>query len=168
MILHLPLEPEREDGMNGGTGFLRAGMPAVHLERQLDADLAAVPYIVGVNGHMGSRFTRDPLAMERLLGALRTRGLFFLDSRTSPDSVAAETAARLRVPFAQRAIFLDHDPSPKAVERALADLTRTARRSGEAIAIGHPHAATIGALDSWLRGAARQGIAIVPASALVR
>jgi polysaccharide deacetylase 2 family uncharacterized protein YibQ len=168
VILHLPLEPEREDGMHGAAGFLRTGMPAVHLERQLDADLASVPYIVGVNGHMGSRFTRDPLAMERLLAALRTRGLFFLDSRTSPDSVAAATAARLRVPFAERALFLDHDPSPTAVERALADLTRTARRRGEAIAIGHPHATTISALEPWLREAARQGISIVPASALVR
>lgn len=168
VILHLPLEPERGDVMRGGSGFLRAGMDTAHLERQLDADLAAVPYIVGVNGHMGSRFTRDPAAMGALLAALRARGLFFLDSRTSPDSVAAATAARVRVPFAERAVFLDHDASPVAVERALAELSVVARRRGEAIAIGHPHATTIAALGPWLRAAARQGITIVPASALAR
>ncbi|MCC6766230.1 MAG: divergent polysaccharide deacetylase family protein [Deltaproteobacteria bacterium] len=168
VILHLPLEPERGAAMAGGGGFLRTSMEPQHLESQLERDLRAVPYIVGVNGHMGSRFTSDPRAMRTLLAALRARGLFFLDSKTSPESLAAELAAGLQVPFAERSVFLDHDPSPDAIVRALAVAAKTARQTGQAIAIGHPHASTLTALATWLPAAARDGFAIVPVSALVR
>jgi uncharacterized protein len=168
VILHLPLEPEERAAMNGGRGFLRTSMPAEALEQQLDRDLRAVPYIVGVNGHMGSRFTSDPRAMRTLLGALRARGLFFLDSKTSAESVAAELASRLQVPFAERSVFLDHDPEPAAIARALATAARVARQAGQAIAIGHPHPSTITALASWLPEMARAGIEVVPVSELVR
>jgi uncharacterized protein len=168
VILHLPLEPERPTAMDGARGFLRTAMEPARMEDQLEHDLRAVPYIVGVNGHMGSRFTSDPRAMRTLLGALRARGLFFLDSKTSPESVAAEIAAGLQVPFAERNVFLDHDPAPAAVTKALALAARVARDTGQAIAIGHPHAVTLAALASWLPEAARQGIEVVPLSALVR
>ncbi|MEO6026222.1 MAG: divergent polysaccharide deacetylase family protein [Candidatus Binatia bacterium] len=168
VILHLPLEPEHAAAMAGAQGFLRTGMAPAHMENQLERDLRAVPYIVGVNGHMGSRFTSDPRAMRMLLGALRERGLFFLDSKTSSESVAAEIAAGLQVPFAERNVFLDHDQAPAAVSKALAQAARVAREVGQAIAIGHPHAVTLAALASWLPEAARQGIEVVPLSALVR
>jgi polysaccharide deacetylase 2 family uncharacterized protein YibQ len=168
VILHLPLEPESGEAMTGGSGFLRTSMEPAHIESQLERDLRAVPYIVGVNGHMGSRFTRDPRAMRTLLLALRERGLFFLDSKTSPESVAAEIAEGVRLPFAERDVFLDHDPSPDAVARALALAAAIARDTGQAIAIGHPHASTLAALASWLPDAERRGFEIVPLSALVR
>jgi len=168
VILHLPLEPERQEEMGDAPGFLRASMSPDGLEHQLDADLAAVPYIVGVNGHMGSRFTRDPVAMDRLLRALRARGLFFLDSLTTPSSVAPATAARIGVPFAQRTLFLDHDPSPAAVARALAQLDALVRARRDVIAIGHPHPATLAALGPWLARADAAAIHVVPVSALVR
>jgi hypothetical protein len=168
VILHLPLEPEQHAAMNGGSGFLRTSMQPDAIEQQLERDLRAVPYIVGVNGHMGSRFTSDARAMQALLGALRERGLFFLDSKTSAESVAAEVAARLQVPFAERSVFLDHDPEPAAVAGALATAARLARQAGQAIAIGHPHESTLAALAGWLPEIARQGIEVVPVSALVR
>jgi len=168
VILHLPLEPEQRDEMEGADGFLRARMPPDLLEQRLERNLRAVPYIVGVNSHMGSRFTRDPGAMHALLAALHARGLFFVDSRTSPESVAHEIAARLGVPFAERTLFLDHDPSPAAVERAIAETAALARRGRDVIAIGHPHQSTLAGLAAWLPTAARQGIAVVPLSALVR
>src|SRR6266404_4705057 len=120
-----------------------------------------------LNGHMGSRFTQDPVAMERLLGALHARGLFYLDSFTTPASVASVTAARLGVPFAQRALFLDHDPRPGAVARALAELDALVRARRSVIAIGHPHPTTLAALAPWLAHAAAAGTHVVPASALV-
>jgi hypothetical protein len=168
VILHLPLEPERGAEMQGGSGFLRTGMAPATLEDQLERDLRAVPYIIGVNGHMGSRFTSDPRAMRALLAALRERGLFFLDSKTSPESVAAEIATGLQVPFAERNVFLDHDPAPEAVARQLASAAAIARRNGSAIAIGHPHASTLAALSRWLPEAGRDGFDLVPLSALVR
>ncbi|OQY65978.1 MAG: hypothetical protein B6D46_12160 [Polyangiaceae bacterium UTPRO1] len=168
VILHLPLEPGSATAMEGGSGFLRTSMEPPRLESQLESDLRAVPYIVGVNGHMGSRFTSDPRSMRTLLGALRARGLFFLDSRTSPESVAAEVAAGLQVPFAERDVFIDHDPSPAAIASALANAAKVAREAGQAIAIGHPHPSTLAALAAWLPEAARAGFDLVPVSALVR
>jgi len=123
---------------------------------------------VGVNGHMGSRFTSDPAAMWDLLAALRARGLFYLDSRTSESSVARETAAALGVPFVARTLFLDHDPEPAAVQRAIAEMEEVTRGAREVVAIGHPHHSTIAALAAWLPRAAEQGIAVVPVSALAR
>jgi len=168
VILHLPLEPDRGEEMGDAPGFLRTGTPAARLERQLDADLHAVPYIVGVNGHMGSRFTSDAAAMWDLLSALRERGLFYLDSRTSESSVARETAAVLGVPFVARTVFLDHDPDPRTVRRAISEMEEVTHRMREVVAIGHPHRSTIAALAAWLPGAAERGIAVVPVSALVR
>ncbi len=168
VILHLPLEPERGEEMGGASGFLRTRTAAAALERQLDADLGAVPYIVGVNGHMGSRFTSDRTAMRDLLLALRARGLFYLDSRTSESSVARETAAALGVPFVARTVFLDHDPSPDAVRRSLSEMAALVHRRHDVVAIGHPHPSTVAALAAWLPTAADQGIAVVPVSALVR
>jgi polysaccharide deacetylase 2 family uncharacterized protein YibQ len=167
VILHLPLEPERGAAMEGGSGFLRTAMEPGRLESQLERDLRAVPYIVGVNGHMGSRFTSDPRAMHTLLAGLRERGLFFLDSKTSPESVAADVAAGLQVPFAERDVFLDHDPEPAAVAHALATAASVARQAGHAIAIGHPHASTLAALATWLPTAEHQGFELVPVSQLV-
>lgn len=168
VIMHLPLEPERRSEMADAPGFLLTGMAPTRLEQQLDADLATVPYIVGVNGHMGSRFTQDRLAMEQLLLALRARGLFFLDSFTSPGSVAAATAQRVGVPFVQRSVFLDHDPEPAAVAAQLARVERLARGGRDVVAIGHPHHATLAALASWMARLAASGIRAVPLSALVR
>ena len=168
VIMHLPLEPERRSEMADAPGFLLTSMAPSRLEQQLDADLATVPYIVGVNGHMGSRFTSDRLAMERLLLALRTRGLFFLDSFTSPGSVAAVTAEQVGVPFVQRSVFLDHDPEPAAVATQLARVERLARDGRDVVAIGHPHHATLAALAPWMTRLAASGIRAVPLSALVR
>ncbi len=168
VILHLPLEPEAHGEMIGGRGFLETGMTAAAIDDQLERDLRAVPYIVGVNGHMGSRFTSDPGAMEVLLRALRRRGLFFLDSRTSAESVAAPIAARLGVAFGERSVFLDHEPTTAEVERRLDEAVAIAKRHGSAIAIGHPHAATIDVLARRLAGIGRDGVRVVPASVLMR
>jgi polysaccharide deacetylase 2 family uncharacterized protein YibQ len=167
VIMHLPLEPERRSEMADAPGFLLTSMEPSRLEQQLDADLATVPYIVGVNGHMGSRFTSDRFAMERLLLALRARGLFFLDSFTSPGSVAAATAERIGVPFVQRSVFLDHDPEPAAVATQLARVERLARDGRDVVAIGHPRPATLAALAPWMPRLATSRIRAVPLSALV-
>ena len=166
VILHLPLEPDGRSAMQGGAGFLETGMSTSAIDRQLELDLRAVPYIVGVNGHMGSRFTSDTPSMEALLAALQRRGLFFLDSRTSPHSVARPIAARLGVPFVERSVFLDHDPDAAAVERQLASAVAIAQRHGVAIAIGHPRPATIAVLARRLPQVLRDGVRIVPASTL--
>lgn len=136
-----------------------------------DADLAtaldAFAGYAGVNNHMGSALTQDRAAMSRVMRTLAARGVPFLDSRTGPTSVACAAATASGVPCAERDVFLDDDPSPDAVRQALARLERIAQERGHAIAIGHPHTATLDALAAWLPTLPSKGVTLVPASALL-
>jgi hypothetical protein len=117
---------------------------------------------------MGSRVTADARAMAVLMDEVAGRGLLFLDSRTTVDTVAEGLARARSVPFVARDVFLDNDQSADKVEHQLAEVERVARRKGFAVAIGHPHAATRNALAAWLPQAARRGFQLVPVSSLAR
>jgi polysaccharide deacetylase 2 family uncharacterized protein YibQ len=117
---------------------------------------------------MGSRFTASEPDMRLVLAELKRRGLLFLDSRTIAGSVGAAVATQLGVPFAERDVFLDNVQSADAVEAKLAELERIARAHGHAIAIGHPHDATIAALAAWLPTLRARGFALVPLSTIVK
>jgi uncharacterized protein len=112
------------------------------------AQLARVPHAIGVNNHEGSRLTQDARSMDWLMQALKHNGrLFFLDSRTSPKSIAYETARDQGIPALKRDVFLDNVASRRAVNRRFDELLSIARRRGHALAIGHPYPATIEVLQ---------------------
>jgi len=166
ILVHVPMEPRgREDP---GPDALRVGLDNALIRARLAAALDRADSVVGINNHMGSRFTEDRHAMQPVLAELKVRGLLFLDSVTSPDSVGTALARELDVPSASRDVFLDHDPSPGAVRARLAELESVASRHGYAIGIGHPRDATIDALDPWLREVGARGYALVPISAIVQ
>jgi polysaccharide deacetylase 2 family uncharacterized protein YibQ len=167
VLLHLPMEPQGYPRADPGEGALFTDLPVMELNRRLADDLHAVPYIDGVNNHMGSRFTEDPEAMAVVMEGLRQAGLFFLDSRTTPHSVGPEAAAEMGVPWAARDVFLDHDRAQPAVTRQFERLTKLAEEHGSAIAIGHPHPETLAALEDGLSGLREAGVTIVPLSNLV-
>ncbi|MDR1397498.1 MAG: divergent polysaccharide deacetylase family protein [Desulfarculales bacterium] len=150
--LHLPMEPL--GGSNPGPGALysHAGQEAlISLTRQA---LTKVPGAVGVNNHMGSRFTQNAAALAGPLQVIRENNLLFLDSLTSPRSVAQAEAGRLGIKSGRRDIFLDHQIDEESIERQLRNLVNLARRQGQAIAICHPHSATIKVLrqnQAWLK-----------------
>jgi hypothetical protein len=123
---------------------------------------------VGVNNHMGSRFTAFKPGMETVLRLFKVRGLLFLDSRTTPQSVGDQVAQELGVPSVARHVFLDDDEALDAVRRRLAETEAVARRQGFVVAIGHPHEATLQALGEWLPGVAGKGFALAPLSAVLR
>jgi hypothetical protein len=167
VLLHLPMEPQGYPQADPGEGALFTDLPSAELGRRLADDLQAVPYIAGVNNHMGSRFTEDPDAMAVVMEGLRQAGLFFLDSRTTAHSVGPSVAAELGVPWAARDVFLDHDRAQPAVARQIERLIRVAEEHGSAIAIGHPHAETLAALEDALPDLRAAGVTIVPLSDLV-
>lgn len=166
ILVHVPMEPRGHE--DPGPDALRVGLDDASIRARLVAALDRSGTAVGINNHMGSRFTEDGHAMAPVLAELKARGLLFLDSRTSPDSVGAALARKLDVPTASRDVFLDHDPSPDAVRARLAELESVARRRGYAIGIGHPHDATIEALGPWLQEVGARGYTLVPISAAVR
>jgi len=121
-------------------------MKADQVERDLDSMLETVPHAAGVNNHQGSRATADAKLMGELMSALRRRGLFFVDSRTTAATVAYDAAERAGVLSASRKVFLDDTTNRDAILSQIDLAARDATRDGFAIAIGHPHPATIAAL----------------------
>jgi uncharacterized protein len=117
---------------------------------------------------MGSRFTSDAAGMMLVMEELKSRGLLFIDSRTTATSAGADVARRLGVPTAARDVFLDNEADAPAIGERLRHLERVAREHGSAIAIGHPHDATIAALGKWIERLPQKGIVLVPVSAIVR
>jgi polysaccharide deacetylase 2 family uncharacterized protein YibQ len=168
LLVHVPMEPLDTRNNDAGPGPLDVGLSADEILRRLRWDLARFDGYVGINNHMGSRFTSDTEALRPVMQELRDRGLLFLDSRTVPHSLGVSVAARYGVPHAGRDVFLDDEIASPAIAAQLAELERVARRSGSAIAIGHPHDATLDALKAWLRDAPSKGFVLVPLSAIVR
>ncbi len=165
ILLHMPMEPLGRE--NPGKGALIVGLPMDELRERLDEALASFTGFDGVNNHMGSKFTAYEDGMAMVAESLKERQLFFLDSRTSPQTVAQKVARQRGVPAIARDVFLDDDPSYEAVLRQLDEAARIARRKGYAVAIGHPHMATIEAIHAWMASASEKGIEVVPLRELV-
>jgi polysaccharide deacetylase 2 family uncharacterized protein YibQ len=167
VFLHLPLEPE--DGSKAlGPGGITVAMSDREIEASVRASLASVPGAIGVNNHMGSRGTADPRVMRAVLRVVREQDLVFVDSVTSPRTVAARLAAEMGVRTAARHVFLDNEDEPAAIRRQLRRALARARRTGEAVAIGHASRRTAQVLREMLGEFDRAGVVLVPASALVR
>jgi polysaccharide deacetylase 2 family uncharacterized protein YibQ len=166
VLVHLPMEAENGADF-GAQDVLQVAADRGTILHDVDASLAAIPHAVGVNTHMGSRFTADRDRMQWVLERLKAKGLFFIDSRTSPLSVACEVAASISLPCANRTLFLDDTDDESAITTQLHALTELARTRGDVIAIGHPRPATLAALQTALPGFAAAGVDVVPASTIV-
>ena len=167
VLLHLPMEADADGGMREPIE-LRVGMKTDKVEKEVTAMLDTVPHAVGVNNHQGSRATADAALMAELMPLLLRRGLFFIDSRTTVATVAYEAAQRAGVPSASRKVFLDDTVSREAVRAQIRLAARDAERDGSAIAIGHPHPATIAALAEEVPQLEAHGIRFVFASDVVQ
>ena len=167
VILHLPMEPHGYPKIKPGEGVLLYEMGEEKLLRQLSKDIEAVPYIKGVSNHMGSRLMEDPEKMKVILAELKKRGLFFLDSRTTPQTVGLQTAKPLGLKAMERTVFIDHSQEEKDIKQKLDRLIQLSFSTGTAIGIGHPHPATIKYLKEMIPRIREKGIEIVPLSTLM-
>lgn len=153
VLCHLPMEPEGPE--NPGPGALMVGLPAEELERRILRALQAVPGAVGVNNHMGSRFTRHPEGMRVVLSVLARSDLFFIDSWTHPESVGPRLARELGVSYRVRDVFLDDALETNRIEAEVRRWLELARKQGSALAIAHPHDVTLDVLEQELPRALR-------------
>ncbi len=167
LMMHIPMEPGSAE-VDPGPNVLLTGIPRAELIASLKWNLDQFDGYVGVNNHMGSRFTADLTGMLVVMEELKKRDLSFLDSITAFNSAAGKAANQVGVPFARRNIFLDHDDNVTAIKKQLAEVERLARRTGSAVAIGHPREATLQALIPWLEQIEGRGFQLVPVSALIR
>jgi polysaccharide deacetylase 2 family uncharacterized protein YibQ len=161
ILLHFPMQAS-EAGAKSEAVELRVGMQPRQVSDMLESMLASVPHASGVNNHQGSRATSDPALMNALMPALRQRGLFFVDSRTTVETVAYTSAERDGVPATYRsAQFLDDVETRAAVLAQLDRAASDAKRKGWAVTIGHPHPVTIAALRDGLPRLEARGIHLV-------
>jgi polysaccharide deacetylase 2 family uncharacterized protein YibQ len=168
VLVHMPMEPRGYPQVSPGPGALLVSMGGDRLRQALQSALASVPYASGVNNHMGSTFTEQAESMRLVLAELRSRGLYFLDSYTTPESVACGVAEQLQVPCGRRDIFLDHEINEDFVRSQIQRLIREAKIQGASVAIAHPHAVTIKVLQQESARFAEERVAVVPLREVLR
>ena len=167
-FLHLPMEAEPSSGYDAGEPQIRVGMAPDAVRSAVESSLAQVGSVSGVNNHMGSRATRSRPEMDVVMGVLAERGLVFLDSQTTPRSVAHVAAAASGVPTLRNDIFLDANKADAAlVAERFEKLVRIATSRGWAIGIAHVNEPTVSVLEQVLPTLEARGVALVPVSELI-
>lgn len=166
LVLHLPMQPERKSA-NPGPHYLGAGMTPLDLHARVAKNLGSFEGYVAVNNHMGSKFTQNRDGLGVLMAALKEKSLMFLDSRTTPDSMAEKVAREHGLLTTHRDVFIDDDESVAAVWHSLSQIEGVAKRTGTAIAIGHPKDVTLAALQKWLPTLKDKGYDLVPLSQII-
>jgi len=166
IILHLPLEPISEEAHEDRMGmtYMSRSEISSFLDEALDEMKGRVE---GLNNHKGSKFTSDSQSMRWLLEEVKAKDLFFVDSRTSGESVGYSLAREMNIPAAERDIFLDVIDDPQEIRERLYELEEKARENGSAIAIGHHKENTIQVLREELPAMKERGIKFVPVSKLL-
>jgi uncharacterized protein len=164
VLLHLPLQAAIEQETDEPGGLL-LDMTREQFASTFAEDFASVPHIVGVNSHRGSLLTRHPGHMAWLMEEIQLRGdLFFVDSYTTPESVALKLAHEAGVPAVKRDVFLDPDHAPGTLEREFRRLKKLARQRGFAVGIGHPYPETLTLLETELPKLAMEGFELISIS----
>jgi uncharacterized protein len=167
LMLHMPMEPNEYPNIDPGPGVLLTTMKPDQLIAQLKENLETISDAKGINGHMGSKLTANSEQMYQIFTILKQRNLYFVDSLTTPDSVCKPSATLLKIPFAQRDVFIDHFQEPEFMRNQVHRLIQTAKKNGEAIGIAHPHKATLKILEQMMPEIKKQ-VDLVPASLLVK
>ncbi len=166
LMIHTPMEAMDPDQYPGPIALMD-NMTPDEVDEQLKTIFASFDGYIGINNHMGSRLTQNERIMHQVMDELKKRGLVFIDSKTSAKSVAAKIAKQTGIYYAQRDVFLDHEPTLEFVRNALTKLEKRALKRGYAIAIGHPKDVTIQGLKEWIPTLESKGIQLAPVSAVL-
>ncbi len=167
ILLHLPMESHRGNHWLG-PGAVMTAMNEEEVHQQIQADLYDVPGAIGVNNHMGTKATCSQETMSFVIRFLKERGMFFLDSKVTVESVAEQIGNELGVQVLENNIFLDNEKHPEAVHERLEELKQIARRKGYAIGIAHVQCPALAAMiEEAAKNWQAEGVKIVPISRLL-
>ncbi len=164
IMLHMPMANTRNLPL--GAAGLTPNMDEVTFTRTLLHALQSIPYVQGVNNHMGSLLTQEVRPMDWVMEEISRYPLYFVDSRTIATSVAANVANQYQIPNLSRDVFLDDVQTEQAIDVQFKRLLDIARKDGTAVAIGHPHPATVEYLEQHLPQLDAEGIAVATVSGL--
>jgi uncharacterized protein len=166
IMLHLPMESDEYPQISPGPGALLTDMSPDKLIEQLNNDIDDIPFVKGVNNHMGSKMTAIDTQMYQIFTVLKKRDLYFIDSRTTAMTICGPSARLLKVPFAERDVFLDHEQNPDFIRSQIKLLVKIAAKHGEAVGIIHPHHQTYLIIREMLPYI-KERVNLVPASKIV-
>lgn len=164
IMLHAPMANTRNFGL--GPGGLTSDMDEQSLTTTLRRALQSIPYVEGVNNHMGSLLTQQLRPMDWVMKELYRYPVYFVDSRTIASSIAGNVAEAYQIPTMTRDVFLDHEQTEEFIDRQFKELIRRAKENGSAVGIGHPHTVTVDYLEKHLPLLDEQGIAIATVSGI--
>lgn len=161
VVIHVPMEPEGAVQDRTAGFLLRRGMEARQIDALVGRMAAEIPEATGVSNHMGSAFTSDPAAMDAFAAAIKSRSLFFLDSVTSPRSVAYESARRAGVPALRRDVYLDALGGTQEMRKQWERAVVLAREKGGAVVVCHARPQTLALARELAAGLSRAGVRAV-------
>ena len=166
VLLHVPMASDEAKAL--GPGAITRAMTEPDVHAALDAGLASVPHVSGLNNHMGSALTRNPRAMRWIMAWMnRNGGLYFVDSVTTPQSVALESARAAGLAAIGRDVFLDPTADTRLIRRQFLHLTEIARDRGTGLGIGHPYPETLSVLRDVLLKPSHFGVELVSVRELI-
>ena len=166
VLLHVPMESELDKAL--GPGALTNGMAQREIRAALDAGMASIPHVSGINNHMGSALTQQTLAMGWLMNWMNDQGqLYFVDSITSARSIALRSASEAGLRAIGRDVFLDATADTDMITRQFQRLIALARERGTGLAIGHPYPETLSVLRKVLVKPSHYGVQLVSVRELI-
>ncbi len=168
ILIHMPMEPEAADDWDLGEGAIYADTPVGDVDRLVGEAADEIAVAQGLNNHMGSMATTQPMVMRALMESLRKRNLYFIDSYTTPASVAVDEAVRAGIRWARRDVFLDPEDDTTVIEEQLQRSLEEARQNGSVILIAHPREKTLEVLLRWIPGIREAGFQFVTVDKLLR
>jgi polysaccharide deacetylase 2 family uncharacterized protein YibQ len=166
IMLHQPMEPSSTE-VDPGPGAIFVDDRPECIRQMVAENIARLPHVVGVNNHMGSRYTQQPQKMGQALDVVRNRGLFFVDSLTSGHSTAYACARQMGMSTIRRDLFIDNQREVSSVTRQMKRLRALAQKHGSAIGIGHPRPDTAEGIMRFLETPESRDVAFVYMSQMI-
>ncbi len=166
VMLHAPMSNLAHQPL--GPGALTDALNQEDFIATLKGNIDAVPHLQGINNHMGSELTGMQTQMQWVMEVLKERGLYFVDSFTTAQSVAGDAARQQAIPTTTRNVFLDNETTAEDIDREFQRLLQTAREKGSAVGIGHPYEETLDYLEKALPALAQENIELISVSAMIR
>lgn len=164
VMLHAPMETMATTKWENS---LNVSMDEIETFSTINEMFRSIPHVKGVNNHGGSRLTQDRSRMNWIMAYLAEKQLYFVDSRTTAETIAADAALEADIPYSKRDVFLDNNKSPELIRIQVHKLLDIALNQGRAIGIGHPYPETLDILKQELPKLHTHGISLVSVSKLL-
>jgi len=166
ILLQIPLEPEGYPETDPGPHTLLTSLSIDENLEHLDWLLDRFEGMTGVTNYLGGKFASSPGSFAPMLMELKARDLLYVDDSKAANPTTRQLARQVSLAYSVADVVIDSKRESDAIAQKLSELEAQARENGSAIAVGHAHAATLTAIESWLNSLNDKGLALVPITEL--